>query len=201
MTRKEKVVAYRHPDGYVEVQHGYGDTDDPGGVFDGDWTLRVRFEDLGAEDPGQIRSFELSMAAGVTPTAVQRLGWSRWLRVADAVARNPSPPYMGAEGTDFFDREQNWLQAEAEVQNRIGEAIAKALGEEQPLRRPGVKGHGDDFYRQIAQLYTSFVEAGQRSPTALVGEAFGRSRNTAAGWIRKARDKGFLQPPRWGKAG
>ena len=60
-------------------------------------------------------------------------------------------------------------------------------------RRPGRAGHGDAFYRDVALRYRDLQSAGSAKPTQTIAEERGVPRNTAAGWVRGARERGFLR--------
>lgn len=61
-------------------------------------------------------------------------------------------------------------------------------------RRPGRGRHGDDFYRDVARRYRDLQRAGSAKPTQTIADEAGVPRNTAAGWVRGARERGFLRP-------
>jgi hypothetical protein len=75
--------------------------------------------------------------------------------------------------------------------------------EEEPLQaRPG-RDRGDDFYRQVAAVYAALVDPKrrERAPAARLAELNDVPLTTAKRWIKEARRRGFLPPPRHGKAG
>jgi hypothetical protein len=60
---------------------------------------------------------------------------------------------------------------------------------------------GDDLYREIAAQYTELRRQGIANPTTTLAAERNVSRNTAASWVRRARQRGHLPPPRRGQAG
>lgn len=140
------------------------------------------------DTPDQVA---LYLPEGVTATAVRRFAWSRWLGVTDAVARHPS--------------DSSWTQPGAEPPTPAGSlhrALFAELGYRVNLRgRPGRRGHPEDFYRDIADRYRQLTIRGVRNPTKTIAEERKYSRNTVAGWVRRARQLGYLPPARRGRAG
>ena len=92
-----------------------------------------------------------------------------------------------------------------------------------PAGGPGAgRGHGDDFYRQVAAVYTDAATRGEAPGMAIAlaaagglpmvtvpegmdpGEALDQvlpPRSTVNRWVREARRRGFLAPGRVGKVG
>ncbi len=147
-----------------------------------DFRLEAMFE-LAAD--GDVRPNAISVTlrdpGGLTRAEIGRFPWSRWIRVAHAKARS----------TRFYSEE---LRAELDASARAAQAL-------EPSSRPGRRGHPDEFYAAIADCYQTHLNAGERNPTARVGEDHSVGRSTAAGWIRKARELGYLPPARRGSAG
>jgi hypothetical protein len=52
----------------------------------------------------------------------------------------------------------------------------------------------DDDYREVARIYQQAVDEGKRNPTAIVATHLFVSRPTAARYVAKARELGFLKP-------
>lgn len=52
----------------------------------------------------------------------------------------------------------------------------------------------DDGLRRVAELYRTAIREERRNPTIHVAETNHVSRMTASRWIRRARDRGFLEP-------
>lgn len=57
------------------------------------------------------------------------------------------------------------------------------------------------FYRLVADVYLTQVNAGSRSPSAFIAEATRNPLPTVQGWVRRARLRGHLPPARRGAAG
>jgi hypothetical protein len=64
----------------------------------------------------------------------------------------------------------------------------------------GRRGLRDDFFREIAKQYRRALAEGLR-PTTAIADAHGVGRSTAASWVRRAREKGFLGAAQPGRAG
>jgi hypothetical protein len=119
------------------------------------------------------------------PAYLKRFPWAGWLTVADAAARRGLTP-------------------------QLTRAVTAARGNRRPPRharqilggkRPGRGGHPDSHYRQVAKRYQELHGQGRLDPTASLAVEYDTSRNTVAGWVRKARDRGYLPPARKGRAG
>ena len=88
-----------------------------------------------------------------------------------------------------------WLVVADTVRRCYDTAARDASPAKGPDRgRPGRAGHGDAFYRDVARRYRDLRGAGSAKPTLTIADEFGVPRNTAAGWIRRAREQGFLRP-------
>ena len=136
--------------------------------------LRVKLFPEGHAKAGDPYKVTLEVAEGITPTFVRRFGWDRWLTAADAYAR---------------------------TKGQVTEPLAKAIGAAQG-RRPGRRGHDGSFLPAIAARYVELRSQGSRAPVKAIADEHQVSRNTAAGWIKQARDKGLLpKARRAGKAG
>jgi hypothetical protein len=152
-------------------------------------SLTVWFRRADPSDPASppiaVEAVSLWEPDGITPTELQRFAWSRWLTVADAIARDADA-------------------APAKVTRAIYEEHGAPLPSG---KRPGRKGRPPEFYEQIATRYKELRAAGERSPTKAIVEELRRSqnewvsRNTVAGWIKRARELGYLQPGRRGRPG
>jgi len=126
---------------------------------------------------------------GLRPTDLQRFPWVTLLAMADA--------------TDRAEQET----ATAEDFQRLGKVAMAAWENRRPpkppkiSRRPGRAGHPDEHYRAVAERYKQLRAAGVSSPTATIANERHWSRATVAGWVRGARDRGYLPPARPGRAG
>ena len=128
----------------------------------------------------RVSSVRVSLP-GLTPSGLARFPWARMLGVADS-ARVLLEPGRGMGSLRFFDYA------------------------EQPTRdtapsRPGRPGHPDSFYQEVANQYMTMRSAGVTNPTAELGKARHVSRSTAAGWVGRARKRGYLPQGRPGRAG
>ncbi len=88
-----------------------------------------------------------------------------------------------------------WLAVADTVRRTYDTAARDASPAKGPVRsRPGRAGHGDAFYRDVALRYRDLRSAGSAKPTQTIADERGVPRNTAAGWVRGARERGFLRP-------
>jgi hypothetical protein len=128
--------------------------------------------------PVAIREVRLVVPHGATPSDIRRFAWQRWLAVADAVSR--------------------WRADDETASQAITNAGTDALRHEGALRprRPGRRGHTDEFYKQVAERYVALVASGTRGPRKQLAAEMHVSADTAAGWLAAARDRGYLQQPR-----
>ena len=144
--------------------------------------------------PHQVEEVSLCLAGGLTPTDLQRFPWSRWLSVADAIAR----------AGDRISQDSWWSERGDDPDTAAGK-IQKALIADLDIpirrRRPGRKGHPPEFYEEVAKRYLELRVAGARNPTARIASERVYSRNTVAGWVKRARELGYLPPGRRGRAG
>lgn len=67
-------------------------------------------------------------------------------------------------------------------------------------RRGGRKGYGDDHYATVAEVYATAWADGVH-PTKAVAEHWLIAKTTAAKWVSRARDLGFLEPTTRGRPG
>ena len=108
-------------------------------------------------------------------------------------AQELSPATMGALARDWPDI--LWMcRAHAKMEFRQSGQHARVLTARMRSRRK----LDDDFFRQIAQEYRA---QGGRGTTRAIANAHGVGRSTAALWIHRAREKGFLGPALPGKPG
>lgn len=70
----------------------------------------------------------------------------------------------------------------------------------QLLDAGSVPRYSVDHFREVARIYADAWDEGD-PPTKAVAEAFGAERSTAAKWVAKARQLGFLTPTEKRRAG
>ncbi|MHB1582507.1 MAG: hypothetical protein ACYCU7_16220 [Acidimicrobiales bacterium] len=130
---------------------------------------------------------------GLRPIDVQRLPWVNLFAVADALNR-AGPGEVG---------EREVSPAERHLAATVGAARRRRRPPQPPkiAKRPGRVGHPDEHYRDVAERYKQLRMAGVTNPTATIADQWPASRSTVAGWIRGARDRGYLPPARPGRAG
>jgi hypothetical protein len=160
--------------------------------------IRVWFERnwFDQEKPNEIRRVQLTLADEITPTRLQRFPWRRALAVVDSVIRGFELNARARQG-DPSANEEIWRQIE------YNDALERKDRKPQAptTSKPGRRGHPDEHYQDIAALYTKFRKQGLHNPTAGIATEYHVERSTAAGWVRRARERGHLPPARRGRAG
>jgi hypothetical protein len=155
--------------------------------------LQVWFE---ADSNQQVSAVRVSLPDGLTPSGLGRFPWARMMAIADSAHVLLTPnPHLGS--LRFFDYPESL---------RLSDAVEAAREGKRPPRgsrgsRPGRRGHPDSFYQGIATEYLAMRQKGVTNPTAALGEKRHVSRSTAAGWVGRARQRGYLPPGRPGRAG
>ena len=148
-----------------------------------------------ADEPGgQVATVRLSLPEGLRPSTLSRFPWARWMAVASAGARYPGPPGSDAAETDLPGAVN--LLAAVEAARRQG-ASPGTHRQRRAGRRPLPEGH----YADVAKRYAELRLQGTRNPTATIAAERAVNRNTVAGWLRGARQRGYLPPAQPGKAG
>jgi hypothetical protein len=142
---------------------------------------------------GNIESIALDRADGFSMDAstLRRFAWARWLTVADAALRDHQDP-SGRETDALF-------APSADVERFHRKRRQQSRGTE--VKRPGRRGHGEQHYQEVAKRYRELRLEGSISPTQDIAAERCVSRNTAAGWVRTARQRGFLAQARRGRPG
>jgi hypothetical protein len=148
------------------------------GIRKGD-RLEVRYLREDPDDatsiPIAIEQVCLTLRNGATPSDIRRFGWQRWLSVVEAAARwRPSD-----DGTAMTKVGTHALRAEGVLRER----------------RPGRRGHPPAFYKSIAERYIALVAQGVHDPRAAIARETGKSVDTVAGWLRRARELKYLERP------
>lgn len=101
---------------------------------------------------------------------------------------------MAGTADDFRD-------AANELKGRHTESEAEAIQQlASGPRRGGRKGHGDGHYAAVAEVYATAWADGVH-PTKAVAEHWSIAKTTAAKWVFKARELGFLEPTTKGRPG
>ncbi len=172
------VYTHRLPGNGVAVGWGFG-TDEAA-------ELAVRFD-----DDGSVIAVRLTSARPLTPSGLQRFAWSRWLTVADAFHR-----WVSADLGDPWSRESIRVDDAMDFA-----AKGRRLRHQEVVRRPGRRGHPESHYRKVAQRYIELRAAGVTNPTKTIAREWNYNRNTVAGWVRTARQRGLLRPARPGRPG
>ena len=97
-----------------------------------------------------------------------------------------------------------WPTPSAEERSAIDEAAEKAAG---PVRRPGPRGFGDDFYRRLALRYLAVQDERERTNRSKRGiirdlaDELDLTPTQARDAVATARERGWLMPGSPGRAG
>ncbi len=89
--------------------------------------------------------------------------------------------------------------AHHELGARFAEARARDLAAVR--RSPGPKGHPDEHFQWVADMYRRALEARPDAPVVWLTEQLDRDRSTVNRWLQRARDKGYLGEATPGRAG
>ncbi len=106
--------------------------------------------------------------------------------------------HMFASQFDAWDGpvpDQQSLQAPHQAMKR-----APLNPDEFRLEVPGARPFGDDFYRAVAQAYRAASLAGVRGPAGQIADVNHVHLTQVHRWVKVARDRGFLDRGRIGKA-
>jgi hypothetical protein len=141
--------------------------------------MRVWFD---PDDDYRVRTVQLSMPGRITPTELRRFPWDRWLWLADFNIRDP---FMHSGSVAHVPKNDM--------------APRKAPKPEPAPGRPGRRGHPDEHYRDVAERYRQLRSEGVTNPTATIAAERFANHNTVAGWLRGARERGYLPPGRRGR--
>ncbi len=169
------------------------DKDDGSVTIDMDGPPRGQLRVWPGETVDKPASVRLTLNEGFTSSDLRRFPWKRWLTVADAAMRGLDDRADPATS----DHLSAVLLAVARNERKIPKAPSPIKIE----RRPGRKGHPDAHYRRVAERYQQLYSSGVHNPTTTISKEYGQSRDTAADWVRGARDRGYLPPARKGRAG
>ena len=194
------VVSQTTPKG-VRLNLGRGS--DPAKWEEAGWVEVTVDPDAARSGEVTIREVRISLPGPMTPSRLQRFPWARCLRVVEAVVRNPGPLYPPI-GPDQRSSRSTYLAESAEAAYRINQTINEALHGQKPTglkHRPGRASHPDDHYKRVADAYQALIATGEPAPNKRIADDWGYSRNTVAGWVRKARQLGYLPPAKKGRAG
>jgi hypothetical protein len=125
---------------------------------------------------------------GLTPTDLQRFPWATMLAVTDAARR-------GLRGDSTATDVSKTLRT-----HETGRRPSRAK-DPRIAKRPGRAGHPDAHYLSVANRYKELRADGVTNPTTTIAREHSVSRDTAAGWVRGARDRGYLGKAKPGRAG
>jgi hypothetical protein len=144
---------------------------------------------------GQVVSVQLADPRGITPATLQRFPWARWLTMADQAIRSYGSPGGGLDGLRILAA----LDYDTNLERALdGDRLREPT---RNPKRPGRRGLPGTHYGGVAKEYMALRERGSLSPTADLAKSRGVSRNTAAGWVRVARERGFLPKARGNRPG
>jgi hypothetical protein len=179
----------RHPDGSISVIWSMGRPDGARGE------LRVWYE----EDGDRVTKVELSLPDGLKPRDLARFPWATYLPIAESARRVHRYDIGSIEFNDVESLELR--EALEDTYSLVRAAAGTPLPRDGASHRPGRKGHPLSHYARVAKVYLDALQRGDRNPTQRVADDATVSRSTAAGWVRGARERGYLPPGREGKAG
>jgi hypothetical protein len=134
-------------------------------------------------------SVTITCQDGLTPSDLQRFPWATFLAIADASNR-------GLHGDP--NSVESWHVSDVMRAQRQGQPLPKLP---KVAKRPGRAGHPDSFYEAVAEQYRELRSRGVTNPTKTIADKRHVARDTAAGWVRVARERGYLPPARRGRAG
>jgi hypothetical protein len=172
-----KTSVHPNDDGSITVEWFAPRRKHERGIWPSLGSVQVWFD---SSDPPRTSSARVTLASGLTATKLQRFPWARILRVAEAGSRAFSPAHHSELFSDFGD-------------DPLGRAFATEWPDVTAVpRRPGRRGHGDDFYRRVAQVFDLARAAGVRRPDEYIANEAHCSTSTVRGWAREARKRGYL---------
>jgi hypothetical protein len=140
--------------------------------------VEIRFDNRDDSLPIAVK---ISAPDGLRPSDLRRLPWDSWFWFA-RVARQE-------------------MTSDSDAAIHIVDARVAFADQTPAPKRPGRRGHTTAHYQEIAARYTQLLAEGVRSPTLRISRERHVSRDTAAGWVRGARDRGLLPPAKPGRAG
>lgn len=86
--------------------------------------------------------------------------------------------------------------SERTARELTGRDVKVVITDAPERRRPGRRPLPDEFLQKVSEDYVAAVKRGVRDPSAEVGRLNGAANsNTARGWVRQARNRGFLAKP------
>ncbi len=178
-----KIRPHRQPDGrvvaHVELRDGYYVPSRFLAVSDA-VSLDV---EVGNDGVPRCRRLELVASPGeaITSESLRRVPVARLLRQATAgAARQFEPLEPGGEPV---------FQLVPSAPREVADFYRRYVTDTRRPRR-GVPV-SDDHLKQVAELYRAALDRGD-PPTQTVADAMHAARSTAARWIAKARERGFL---------
>jgi hypothetical protein len=157
-------------------------------TLEGDERLRL---DVAVDDRGSAHCTRIEVLAsdesGITTETLRGVPVARLLRLGTTAAlmkyeRSADGDVIGFARTDNEEKRQFYQRYSQARRPKQGSAIT------------------DEQLEQVATVYRRAVEDGKR-PTEIVGETMNVARSTAARWITRARERGFLGPALRGRAG
>lgn len=163
--------------------------------LDSTMDLVVEFRRQGPQIVG-VASAQLIATSDVLDIGeISRFPWNRWLRVARLHAEAETALVRG-EASD------KWLTTEEKAPdtprgrraNLATEAAKRASGAIGAAPRPGRHGHGQDFYKEVADRWRELVLSGDKAPARTIATERNFSVNTVNGWLRRARQIGLSVP-------
>jgi hypothetical protein len=129
------------------------------------------------------------------------------LRAADlrafplgAVEAAANSEYRQALLDRLEDEQDLWSDSAGKEQAKARRAAKATASADAGLSIPAGREYGDDFYRQVADVYGRLAASTHR-PAAVIAERNGVPVRTVHRWVYEARRRGFLPGGSRGKAG
>lgn len=105
--------------------------------------------------------------------------------------------------TELEEMAEPWsvvANSEEELDLLVSQKATEAEAARDAAKGSGQRGHPPAHYAKVADVYArAWADGG--NPTATVAERFRVSRATAAQWVARARERGFLEPTTQGRGG
>ena len=167
-----------HSDGSTTVLWSLGEGQEQTG------RCRVWFSQ---DDSGKAVQVQLYLFDGVTPSALSRFSWKKYISAAWASRLAIASP----DPVNIRDLMLNL--------NSIRDGTPSPVVRSGSKR--GRKGYGDDFFKKVAADYIQVYAQNSRSPVKQMAEEQGVSVATVRSWVHSARKRGLLPPGTRGRAG
>jgi len=158
----------------------------------GPWLIRFHWGEVNgrAECIGlDVRSFRAKEGDLESPRPLRRGG--SFEVVTTTLLRSLRADGLISDNRNDFKDLAAWARGRQESQAKVRRVAAQALQSlEQPRRRGRPPKYTAEHYAEVANVYANAAE--NRTPRRAVARHFDVTEATAAHWVRKARELGFL---------